>query len=64
MDKVEKIKKIIEQAQEDGLLWVGGYNYKDKNGSYELNYLKIKEAVEILQKIKYEIGGYPEGMSP
>ena len=50
---MDKIKAIIEEAQEEGLLWSGGYNYYDNDGKIQgLSYLQIKKVTEILQKIK------------
>ena len=52
---MDKIKALIEEAQEQGLLWVGGWEYYDKNPPHHsqgYSPLKIKKAVEILKKIK------------
>ena len=52
---MDKIKAIIEEAQEEGLLWSGGYYYYDNDGRNQgLSYLQIKKVTEILKKIKTE----------
>ena len=52
---MDKIKAIIEEAQEEGLLWWGGYYYYDKDGKNQgFAPTKIKKAVVALQKIKTE----------
>ena len=52
---MDKIKAIIEQAQEEGLLWCGGYYYYDNDGKNQgYSSLKIKKVTQILTKIKTE----------
>ena len=52
---MDKIKAIIEEAQEEGLLWCGGYYYYDNDGKNQgYSSLKIKKVTEILTKIKTE----------
>jgi len=44
---MDKIKELIEQAQEDGLLISTLYSYKDG-----ANWVMIKKAADTLSKIK------------
>ena len=44
---MDKIKELIDQAQEDGLLISTLYGYKDG-----ANWIKIKQAANTLSKIK------------
>ena len=52
---MDKIKALIEEAQEEGLLTVHSWQYYDKNPPHRsqgYSPLKIAKAVEIFKKIK------------
>jgi hypothetical protein len=52
--KMDKIKEIIEEAQEEGLLGSNSYYYYIDGKNQGFSYCKIKRVTEILKKIKSE----------
>jgi len=49
---MDKIEKLINEAQEESLLVKTSYNYKDKNGQQDTNWIMVNKAVDTLKEIK------------
>ncbi len=49
---MDKIEKLIDEAQEESLLVATCYDYIDKNGEHDTNWIMLNKAVETLKKIK------------